>query len=203
MPAMITLCHVEKWYGHVKALAATDLTVGRGDRVFVAGANGSGKSTLLRIVAGISQPTRGSIRFQAGLGPVAFVPQSGGFYPRLSLLRHLEIWCRLYDRGSPRDAEVTEAVECLGLVALVDRPLAELSGGYQKLAVLSCAFGVSPSILLLDEPLGGLDAEKAEAFVRLLSRRLPHLNLLMIAGHEAAPVPGIPTVVRLGSTEGS
>lgn len=189
-PVMITLTGVEKHYGPIRALAPVDFAVRRGERYYISGPNGSGKSTLLRIIAGITRPSRGSIRFAGDVGPIAFVPQSGGFYPQLTLLRHIEIWCRLYNRPMPCDAAVSEVIERLGLVALRDRKLAQLSGGYQKLAVLACAFGVSPAILLLDEPLGGLDVPKGRAMTDLLAHCLPRLDLLLITGHDPSVLFG-------------
>ncbi len=148
----------------------------RGGRVTaVLGPNGSGKTTLLRLIAGLDRPDEGQIRFGDGAAgrrpPVGFVFQEQVFV-RDSVRGNLDLGLRL--RGVPqaeRRARVDEAATLLGIAHLLERRADHLSGGEGRRVSLARALCLRSPIVLLDEPLEGLDER---TYARLLDE-LPQL----------------------------
>ncbi len=155
-------------YGDQVALDELSFQLETGEQVAVVGPNGAGKSTLLKIVAGILQPTQGRILIY-GHRParhvcVAYVPQRGeidwrfpvnvfdvvlmGRIGQLGLFR----WPRAHDRQ-----RVRESLETVGIAHLAERPIGELSGGQQQRVFIARALAQQAELMLLDEPLTGLD----------------------------------------------
>jgi ABC-type sugar transport system ATPase subunit len=135
----------------------------------ILGPNGSGKTTLLRAIAGLERPLAGSIRFGgAAVRPgrdVAFVFQEQVVLTR-SVRENLELGLRL--RGVPRadrDTRIDEAVALLGIGHLLDRRADQVSGGEGRRLSLARAVCLRAPLVLLDEPLAGLDGR---AYGRLL-----------------------------------
>ncbi|WP_344335215.1 ABC transporter ATP-binding protein [Kitasatospora putterlickiae] len=134
-----------------------DMTVSAGDVVAVVGTNGSGKSTLLKILAGLSQPTSGTV---SGRPPtVGYVPDRFTAHERISAVSYLTHMGRI--RGMSTAAARSRGGELLERLALVGGPTASLrtlsKGNAQKVA-LAQALLVRPGLLVLDEPWSGLDA---------------------------------------------
>lgn len=178
---IIRLAGVEKRYGRHLVLRIDELTVWQGDRIALVGSNGSGKSTLLRILAGIGEVDRGEVRWAHELKgePLGYVPQSGGLYGELTVQDNLELRRRLYGL-SPRDVGEQSFLHLFGLVPFLQKRFSELSGGYQRLAVVASALHVDPTWVLLDEPFAGVDSPKAEQVTRVLDRLGERLRLLII-----------------------
>jgi multiple sugar transport system ATP-binding protein len=180
---MLALEGVVKTYpSGTVALRNVSLNVGDGELLVLLGPSGCGKTTLLRLVAGLEQPTAGTIRLGGRAvndepprrRDVALVFQRPALYPHLSARENLAFGLRLAHRGpwwrrllpvgevplSTEDVErITAAAEVLGLVGLLDRRPAELSGGEQQRVALGRALVRRPGLLLLDEPLSNLDAQ--------------------------------------------
>jgi multiple sugar transport system ATP-binding protein len=157
-----------KTFGSTRVLQ--DLTLSVADREFVVlvGPSGCGKSTALRLIAGLEDPSSGTLRIGgrdvADVAPkdrdVAMVFQSYALYPHLSVADNIGF--SLSIRGTPaeeRRARVAAAAETLGLSGLLDRKPAALSGGQRQRVALGRAIVRSPSVFLFDEPLSNLDAE--------------------------------------------
>jgi ABC-type sugar transport system ATPase subunit len=175
--------HVSKVYqAGASALAGVSFSVNDGELLAVVGPSGCGKTTLLRIVAGLTEPSAGSVRIGgrdvARLPPhrrdVAFVFQRPALYPQLSVRANLGFGMALRRTWFRLNAEerrcVDEVAEVLGLGKLLDRRPAELSGGEQQRVALGRALVRRPAVYLLDEPLAALDAR-----LRLDLRRDLHL----------------------------
>jgi ABC-type Mn2+/Zn2+ transport system ATPase subunit len=168
-------------YERVRALDGVSLTVNTGAALGIVGPNGSGKSTLLKTVAGLVQPTAGTVRV-FGLAPgnlpagsIGYVPQaedvdfsfpvnvrdvvSMGRTPHLGPFRRFSA----HDR-----AAIDEAIAALDLGPLVDRHIAELSGGQQQRAFVARAIAQEPKLLLLDEPTTGVDAATEDALLHVI-----------------------------------
>jgi ABC-type multidrug transport system ATPase subunit len=183
---LIRLENVEKHYGRQRVLKVESLSLKEKDRVLVTGANGSGKSTILKVLAGITPVDRGHVRWARVLRHevLGYVPQSGGLYSQLSVRDNLFLRRRLYRSGNPSISEAWYIRE-LGLIPLLSKRFAELSGGFQRLASLAAALHVEPTWLLLDEPFGGVDFVKRQILLDRLGEVSQELRLLVVT----APVP--------------
>jgi len=170
----------------LRVLEGVDLDVADGQLVVLVGPSGSGKTTLLRLVAGLDQPTQGTIRLGgndlAGVPPhrrnVALVFQNLALYSHLSVADNLAFG-RNHERRSSRERQnvergtkqrIAEVAQMLGINHLLNRFPAELSGGEQQRVALGRAIVRRPSALLLDEPLSSLDAPVRRDLRRELKR---------------------------------
>lgn len=133
------------------------LSIEPGEFVCLLGASGCGKSTLLNIIAGLDQPSSGTVDVASGNAAVMF--QESALFPWLTARRNVEIALRL--RGVPRNSRRAAALELLDVVNLADaaekRPH-ELSGGMRQRVALARALAQDRQVLLMDEPFAALDA---------------------------------------------
>jgi spermidine/putrescine transport system ATP-binding protein len=162
--ADLVLRSLTKKFGSFTAVDDLDLVVGRGEFFALLGPSGCGKTTTLRMVAGLEEPTAGTI----GLGeqeitnlrpykrPVNTVFQNYALFPHLDIFENVAFGLRRRGRKDvkPRVAEMLELMELTGYER---RKPAQLSGGQQQRVALGRALINSPKVLLLDEPLGALD----------------------------------------------
>ena len=142
----------------VHALDKVSLAVKPGEFVCLVGASGCGKSTLLSLVAGLDQPSGGSITVNGG-GTPALMFQEPALFPWLSVAGNVGLPLSL--RGMPRGAKQARVDELLRLVHLEDfakRQPHELSGGMRQRVALARTLGLDSPVLLMDEPFGALDA---------------------------------------------
>jgi NitT/TauT family transport system ATP-binding protein len=155
------LDHVSKAFGRPggRQLVLDDITldVRPGEFVCLLGASGCGKSTLLNLVAGLDQPSAGSITTPRGRPALMF--QEHALFPWLTAGRNVELALRL--RGMPRDQRRAEAERLLSLVRLGGahgKRVHELSGGMRQRVALARALAQDSQLLLMDEPFAALDA---------------------------------------------
>ena len=166
-------------FGTVKALDNVNLTIRKGELVSLLGASGSGKSTLLRQIAGFDTPTSGTIRLGGRdvtrLSPaqrdIGMVFQNYALFPHLSVRKNIEYGLKM--RGWDAARRQARAAEMLGRMRLADfgdRLPAELSGGQQQRVAIARSLAFSPSLLLMDEPLGALDKALKEDMLEEIRR---------------------------------
>ena len=160
LDAAVALDGVVKRYGRdgeaVLALDGVSLAVEPGSFTCLLGASGCGKSTLLNLVAGLDQPTAGTVRVR---GRTALLFQEAALLPWLSAARNVELPLRL--RRTPRAERRRRAAELLERVHLggfASRRPHELSGGMRQRVALARALAQESDVLLMDEPFGALDA---------------------------------------------
>ncbi|MGQ9684351.1 MAG: ABC transporter ATP-binding protein [Anaerolineae bacterium] len=164
----------------VAALRGVDLTIGPG-MFGLLGPNGAGKTTLMRILAGLVNPTAGTVRVgasdlstEAGKMQVkavlGYLPQELGLYPELSARQFLDYMAILkgLDDGGERRARVLEVLELVGLKDVAERKLKGFSGGMKRRVGIAQALLNDPRILIVDEPTAGLDPEERIRFRNLL-----------------------------------
>lgn len=167
--ARIEAVGIGRDFGSVHALAGVDLAIEAGEIVALLGPSGSGKSTLLRILAGLDAPTSGDLRFdgdsQLGVPPhrrdVSMVFQHFALYPHLSATDNLVLALR-YGRGMSKAAareRAAETLRMLGIADLARRRPAQMSGGQRQRVAIGRALATRARIVLLDEPMSGLDAK--------------------------------------------
>lgn len=150
--------------GAVTALADIDLDIREGEFLSVIGPSGCGKSTLMRIIAGLVQPTSGEVlvrgeRVTGASKQVGIVFQQAALFPWRTVLGNVMLSAEMH--GLPADFAAQRAGELLEMVNLSDAANLypyELSGGMQQRAGIARALLHDPSILMMDEPFGALDA---------------------------------------------
>jgi zinc transport system ATP-binding protein len=197
-----SLEHVSHAYGRQDVLDDVSLELCGGEFVALVGPNGSGKSTLLRILVGLLTPRQGSaalfgtdpgrLKERARLG---FVPQR----PHLAAGVHATVddvvragrltrsgWL---GRRRPNDkAAIDAALDAVGLTELRRAPVEKLSGGQQQRAFIARALAGEPDLLVLDEPVAGVDAESQRAFSDSLSHLVGEGGTVLLVSHELGAV---------------
>ncbi|WP_148614523.1 ABC transporter ATP-binding protein [Nocardioides rubriscoriae] len=160
----LTLTSVTKTFGSFTAVDDLDLTVPQGSFFALLGPSGCGKTTTLRMVAGLEEPSAGTItlgerditRLKPYRRPVNTVFQSYALFPHLTIEQNVAFG--LHRQGRKKvDAEVARMLELVELGGMGGRRPAQLSGGQQQRVALARALINEPDVLLLDEPLGALD----------------------------------------------
>jgi multiple sugar transport system ATP-binding protein len=150
------------------AVDHVDLATEEGEYLVLLGPSGCGKTTLLRMIAGLEQPTEGTIRIGGelvnGLPPrarrIAMVFQSYALYPHKTVRQNVEFPLKAERLPPDKRRERAEwAADLLGLTGLLDRRPRQLSGGERQRVALARALVREPSVFLLDEPLSNLDAK--------------------------------------------
>jgi sulfate transport system ATP-binding protein len=206
---------VTRRFGSAAALDGVGLSIREGEFVALLGPSGSGKTTLLRILGGLDIPESGSIRI--GGRDMAGVPARargiGFVFQNYALFRHMDVFSNvafgLRVRGWSRRPSTTEIAERVRrLLALVQIPELErrypdqLSGGQRQRVALARALAIEPSLLLLDEPFGALDAQVRKdlrLWLRELQERLGITTLLVTHDQdEAMEVADRVAVMRAG-----
>ena len=164
--ATVEVADLVKRYGSEHAVDHVSLRVEAGEFVTLLGSSGSGKTTTLMMIAGFVTPDGGAIRIEgkdiARLPPerrdLGVVFQSYALFPHYSVFENIAFPLRLRRRPIEEiNRRVHEALELVQLEAFGDRRIAQLSGGQQQRVALARAIVFSPSVLLMDEPLGALD----------------------------------------------
>lgn len=194
LPA-IELENVSVRYDQTLALENITLRLNRGERVAVVGPNGAGKSTLFHVIAGVVRPTEGQVRIY-GSGPgghicVGYVPQRKMIDWNFPVnVTDVVMMGRIGKMGlfrwpARRDREVVRAaLDEVGMSAFANRQIGELSGGQQQRVFLARVLAQEAELLLMDEPLTGLDMPSQEVILTLLDRIQAQGVTVMVASHD-------------------
>ncbi len=159
---------VTKLFGSTIALWRVDLVAAAGEFVLVHGPNGCGKSTLLRIIAGLTTPSAGEVRWDGSSDArpsVARVGHNSGLYDALTPWEHFDLSARLGTNDRDRAVEI---FALLGARHVLGRPCGGLSAGIRRRVALARAFASLADVLLLDEPLASLDERAATGVANLI-----------------------------------
>jgi molybdate transport system ATP-binding protein len=157
------------------------------------GRSGAGKTTLVNAIAGLAHPQKGRIVFdgatlfdssqrinvRAGQRRFGYVFQEGRLFPHLTVRRNL-IYAQWFDRTLRDDAYFAHVVELLGVGHLLERRPAQLSGGEKQRIAIGRALLARPRLLLLDEPLAALDAQRKDEILRYLRLLRDEMRIPMI-----------------------
>jgi NitT/TauT family transport system ATP-binding protein len=147
--------------GPVEALGRVELEIEPGSFVCLVGPSGCGKSTLLKVIAGLTEPTAGSVRFGSGAPPrTAMVFQDHGLFPWMTLRDNVAFGLEATGVDTPtRRASAEQLLGQLGLAGFAMRYPHELSGGMRQRGAIARALLTHPQVLLMDEPFSALDAQ--------------------------------------------
>lgn len=169
---------VTQRFGDVTALQALDMDVRAGEVFGLLGSNGAGKTTALRILSGLLAPSEGRVTIDdlnVAEDPLrarrkfSFVPDGAPLYANLTPKQHLELVGRLHGVDEARIAsESARLLEALDLAGRADDPVGQFSRGMRQKTALACAILPRPKLLILDEPLNGLDAPTTAVFKEVL-----------------------------------
>ena len=179
----ISIRSVEKKFGRYPALNHVDLEIADGELVALLGPSGSGKTTLLRTIAGLEFPDDGQVLFEgqdvtfasAAARRVGFVFQQYALFKHMTVAKNIAFGLDVRKgKDKPPKAEINRRVEELLKLVELDglgkRYPSQLSGGQRQRVALSRALAVQPSVLLLDEPFGALDATVRKSLRKELRR---------------------------------
>jgi zinc/manganese transport system ATP-binding protein len=187
----------------VVALDGVSLELERGSLTVVAGENGSGKSTLLGVLVGLHGIRSGELLRQPGLR-VGIVVQRSAVPERLPLTVldavRMGTWAGrgLWRRGSPDDAEtVTRCIALLGLQGLEQREINSLSGGQRQRVLLAQGIAQRAGLLLLDEPMNGVDAETRERIREAIDGEVRRGVTVVHVSHDAAVIAAAERLILL------
>src|SRR3954469_21842404 len=168
MPGDIQLEGLTKAFGEHVAVAGIDVDMPAGEFFTMLGPSGCGKTTTLRMIAGFEQPTSGRVMLHGSDGGrvpphkrnVNTVFQSYALFPHLNVAKNVAFGLKYHKlEKRERAKRVAEALELVNLTEFAQRKADQLSGGQQQRVALARALVLQPRVLLLDEPLGALDAK--------------------------------------------
>lgn len=172
---MVALQKVSLGYGSTPVLADVDLTLYPGELVGLAGPNGSGKTTLFRTILGLLQPLSGRLSRGCPLANFGYVPQSAALDPQFPLSVGEIVEMGAYGRVGPwrffpahETQRAAQALEQVGMGHVQKKSFFALSGGQKQRVLMARALMVDPQIMILDEPLSGVDEESRRSITELL-----------------------------------
>ncbi len=174
----ITIDHVSKYYGKQKALDRVSFTLNKGEICGFLGPNGAGKSTTMKIITGFLEDFTGQVQvcgidirkhpLQAK-ACIGYLPEHNPLYPDMFIKEYLLHVARLYRMDNPVK-RVKNIVELTGLLPEETKKIGELSKGYRQRVGLAQALVHNPEVLILDEPMTGLDPNQLEEIRHLIIR---------------------------------
>lgn len=198
-PPVVQVDGVSKVFGDVVAVSDVTFSVGPGVTALL-GPNGAGKSTLFRMLCGLTRPTGGTVRVLGAdarrdrevRGRIGLVPQQDALFDRLPAAEFVEIAARTHGLADPRSvaAGVLDVVE---LASTDPKPLGAYSKGMRQRVKVAAALVNEPDVLVLDEPLTGLDPVQRKRMIALFNRLGREGTCVLVSSHV------LDEVARLGS----
>ena len=198
---MLELRDLSKRYGKIEALSGLTLTLGSGVTGLL-GPNGAGKSTLMRILATITRPTSGQVRWRGAdvasdpdaiRRDLGYLPQDFGVYPNLDAVEFLRYLASLKGlAGAAARSRVDEVIDAVGLRDSARRPLGGYSGGMRQRVGIAQALLGDPALLVVDEPTVGLDPGERIRFRELLAS-LAGTRVILLSTHIVSDVEAVAT----------
>jgi ABC-2 type transport system ATP-binding protein len=190
---MIEIQQLTKRYGKFTAVDALDLTVPSGELFGFLGPNGAGKTTTLRMIAGILRPTSGIVRvagIDVAVDPVAaksrlgYIPDRPFIYEKLTGGEFLRFVAGLYDQKGPEvERRGRELLALFDLEEWRDELVESYSHGMRQKLIISSAFIHKPKVIVVDEPMVGLDPKAARILKDLFREYTRRGNTIMMSTH--------------------
>ncbi len=190
---MLEISRLSKRYGERDVLKGVSFTVKPGEAVAYLGPNGAGKSTTVKIVAGLIRPGGGTVKVcghDVAAEPLAakqrlgYVPDSAALYETLTPNEYLSLVAELHhmERGVAAE-RITKMLSAFELAPHADRPAETLSRGQRQKVLIIAALVHDPDVLLLDEPLNGLDANSGMALRTILESLVQRGKSILFCTH--------------------
>lgn len=192
---VIEISNLSFAYSNIPVLCNINLTIRRGDYVGMIGSNGAGKSTLLKLILGLLKPAGGTIRLLGkeiselkNFRKIGYLPQnsaslSAGFPATAEEIVRANLFSKpsFPNFHAKKQAPlVKQALETVGMQDYAKRMIGEMSGGQQQRIMLARVLAPNPDVLLLDEPVTGIDADAAEELYALLEKLNTEQNITVI-----------------------
>lgn len=201
MSEIIRTNNISKNYGSFTALRDMNITIKKGDIYGLVGNNGAGKTTFLRILTGQSQPTSGTFELFGKSGEkelqrarrrTGAIIEQPCFYPKLTVGKNLEYY--RIQRGIPGKDSVDRALEAVNILEAKNKKFSDLSLGMKQRVGLALAMMGEPELLILDEPINGLDPSGIIEIRNLLLKLNKENNVtIIISSHILSELSNIAT----------
>ena len=208
--ALVTIQNLSLGYDSCSILEDLNFTVNAGDYLCIVGENGSGKTTLMKTLLHLQEPVSGQIIFGDGLrkNEIGYLPQQTVVqkdFPasvREIVLSGCQGRCGFRPFYNKEEKQLAETnMERMGILSLKDRSYRELSGGQQQRVLLARALCATGKLLLLDEPVSGLDPKvTAEMYDLIAKLNREGITIIMISHDIAAAVRFASHILHIGST---
>ena len=186
---LVAFENVVKHFGDFVAVKKMDLFINRGEFIAIMGPSGCGKTTTLRMLAGLEQPTSGSIRIDGklmnGVHPherdTPLVWQSLALFPFLNVRENVEFGLKMRNQSAGvRRKKAMDWLDRLGVTEFAERNIETLSGGQRQRVALARSLVTEPKLLLLDEPLSALDAHLVIRMQSVLKKLQKELGITFV-----------------------
>lgn len=190
--SMLSLVGVGKNFKEVEALTHVDLEINSGQVIGLVGGNGAGKTTLLRLMAGVMEPSKGTVLFKGKRvssmrSKLGVVPESTGLYSRLTAWENIRYHSRIYGVDDQVAwNRVSHFAKQLDLTDSLSRHTKGFSRGMRQKTALLRALAHGPDILLLDEPTAGLDVTSARTVRKLVGQLRDEGGTVIYSTHHLA-----------------
>jgi ABC-type multidrug transport system ATPase subunit len=190
----ISVSKVIKQFGRFAALRGVTAEFDSGRFHAILGDNGAGKTTLLRALAGLAEPTQGTISIfgkdpRRACRDIGYMAHPSLLYDEMSGMENLRYFARLY--GIEGDARCEEAIRAVGLDPSLTRGVGQYSQGMRQRMSLARAILHNPHVLLLDEPFSNVDANSAREMVALLRGMRDAGKTIFVVTHQALLLEGV------------
>jgi ABC-type multidrug transport system ATPase subunit len=178
-------------FGSVRALSGVSVEISAGEVTALVGPNGSGKTTLLRVLAGLLDPTSGSVEYSTGTDSeepteprrrIGYLQQRPAFRPGFTARETLSFYSQLVEDDPNR------LLERVGLTAVADRRVEALSGGMTRLLGVAQALTGAPPVVVLDEPGSGLDPAMSQRVFEVAESLADEDRAVILSSHDLALV---------------
>ncbi|MBJ7685628.1 ABC transporter ATP-binding protein [Weissella confusa] len=194
---ILQVSNINKSFGRVRALRDVSFSVARGSIIGLVGPNGAGKSTTMKVITGVTAPDVGEIKVAGEtvtmqhrhvLANVGALIENPGLYAYMTGWDNLKLYAEV---AGISDNEITEIVTQLGLVEFINKKVKTYSWGMKQRVGVALAMVNNPDLLLLDEPLNGMDPVSAEAVKAVLRDWRDAGKTILISSHTVRDLEGL------------
>ena len=194
---ILQLSNINKSFGRVRALRDVSFSVARGAIIGLVGPNGAGKSTTMKVITGVTAPDVGEVKVAGetvtmqrrhALANVGALIENPGLYAYMTGWDNLKLYAAV---AGISDNEITEIVTQLGLVEFINKKVKTYSWGMKQRVGVALAMVNDPDLLLLDEPLNGMDPVSAEVVKVVLRDWRDAGKTILISSHTVRDLEGL------------